>query len=153
MNRSQPEAPIRLQMKSTMSELKKVDPKTNQIYTEILSEETSHKLSKYDDWSRVKIETINTRDIARHLRETKKNFTDPAFPHHNSTLSNGFFGEEIKWVRVIDLVENAVYSKEQNRNTLENIKLNRLAFEKALVLIARTSPTLYKELLSKTLNR
>lgn len=53
--RAQPEMPVRLQMKSTMSELKKIDPKTRQIYTEILSEEASHNVSKYEDWSRVKI--------------------------------------------------------------------------------------------------
>lgn len=29
----QPEVPMRLQMKSSMSELKKIDPKTRQIYT------------------------------------------------------------------------------------------------------------------------
>lgn len=44
-----------MQMKSTMSELKKIDPKTQQIYTEILTEDASHHFSKYEDWSRVKI--------------------------------------------------------------------------------------------------
>jgi|JI6StandDraft_1071083.scaffolds.fasta_scaffold137144_2 hypothetical protein len=39
--------------------------------------------------------------MTRHLRETKKNFTDPDFPHHNAMLSRDFFSGEIEWVRVI----------------------------------------------------
>ncbi len=38
---------VRMQTKSTMSELRKVDSRTNQIYTEILPEEAEHKLGKY----------------------------------------------------------------------------------------------------------
>lgn len=67
-------------------------------------------------------------------------------------LSKDYFHENIEWLRVREVVENAVYSKEMNNKTLEKVQLNRPEFEKALVLIARSSPSMFQELLSKSLN-
>jgi hypothetical protein len=107
------------------NEFRRVDPKTKQIYTEVLFEENSFELKKYEDWRRVRIETINTRNLARSLKEAKEHFIDPAFPHSNSVLSKEYFHGEIEWRRVRDVVENAVYSKEQTLKNLEKTKLNR----------------------------
>lgn len=45
--RAEPEIPLRHQTKSTMSELKKTDPKTQQIFTEVIHSDTPQILAKY----------------------------------------------------------------------------------------------------------
>jgi hypothetical protein len=106
--------PTNLQLDTALlvaNELRRVDPKSQQIYTEILFDENSFELKKFEVWRRIKIETINTRSLIKNLKESKDHFIDPAFPHSNSVLSKEFFHGEIEWRRVRDVVENAVYSK------------------------------------------
>ena len=65
--------------------------------------------------------------MTQSLRSRREHFMDPDFPHDNSVICRGNYGERVKWMRVKKLVENAVYSKEQNFDFIESIKLNRPA--------------------------
>ena len=110
------------------NEFRSVDPKTKQIYSEVIFDENSLLLKKYQDWRRIKIETIDSRNLIKNLKEAKENFIDPAFPHSNTVLSKEFFHGDIEWKRVGDVVENPVYSKQQTLKNLEKTKLNRKEF-------------------------
>ena len=152
ISKTQPNGVVPCNSKSTFSELKKVDPRTQQIFTHILEEDNSRNLSQYDDWRRIKVESIDTKSMSQNLRSRREHFMDPDFPHDNSVICKASYGERVRWVRVKKLVENAVYSKEQNIEYIDCMKLNRPALEKALILIARTAPELFKELVTKTMN-
>lgn len=86
------------------TEFRRVDPKSQQIYTEILYDENSFELKKFEDWRRIKIETIKSQNLIKNLKESKDHFIDSAFPHSNSVLSKEFFHGEIEWKRVRDVV-------------------------------------------------
>ena len=47
LNRSQPVGVVPMNAKSTFSQLKKVDPRTQQIFTHILEEDHQQNLSQY----------------------------------------------------------------------------------------------------------
>lgn len=53
---------------------------------------------------------------------------------------------------MIDIVDNAVYSKEHTAKSLEKFVCSNKDLQNALVLISRTHPEKFKEILAKTLN-
>lgn len=98
------------------------------------------------------MESINTINLSKHLRDTKQHYNDPDFPHNNTVLTRDSCEKHFKWQRVGRVVENAVYSRKADGSSHDNIQLNRPALEKALLLIARAAPNVFSELTDKKLN-
>ena len=151
-SRSQPEKMQPLSHKNTFSEIKKTDPHTQQTFTQYISEEQPQNLSKYSDWSRVKVESINTISLSKHLKDNKQHYNDPDFPHNNSVLTHDQCDKHFKWLRVGRVTQNAVYSRKFDDFSHDSIQFNRPALEKALLLIARAAPSVFSELTDKKIN-
>jgi len=60
------------------------------------------------------MESPKVKYLINEFRKNNTHFIDIEFLHHNFSLSSEQFLGEIKWLRVTQIIENAVYAKEQN---------------------------------------
>ena len=60
-----------------MQEFRRIDPKTKQIFTEVLQEHEIGDIKKYMGWKRTKMESIDFKKLVRNLKENKDHYQDP----------------------------------------------------------------------------